>query len=480
MQEITAAERRVALRAATVTTGLRLLPGHGAALARHLTLLADSPAPPPPPVWTDADAREVSVRLAARARCDVLSDGSDLVDRYFDDARLRTATLLSAAARSHLFSSAAEYSCAIGLPGRAARFAGEAVLFAETEAVKYRALSASALGLALNGEYLAAEDAMAHARALFAANAWSVEDTAYLLLLASTLMASARMDATALGAIANEYDAAHPDDPFWSYAARATGVMRDLLRGDHEAAAVASAELLREGHPGSQRMIRDFLVCIRADVLAAQQRFEQGLDELASAVSPPGHAICFEMQRSACLLQLGRERELLAETAACAGDDDHCLRTLTPLLVRRALAFQRVGESRRAHQSMESALLLIARTGNSLTPFLLLPRDETATLIEGVVRDHPELAPAVPPILVALQRVGAVPAPRAALDDAPRLTRTERALLEALRGSDTLRQIASDRGVSLNTVKTQARAVYRKLGATGRADLVARYGDRFG
>src|SRR5688500_6782179 len=52
------------------------------------------------------------------------------------------------------------------------------------------------------------------------------------------------------------------------------------------------------------------------------------------------------------------------------------------------------------------------------------------------------------------------------------LTVREREILQRLRGSQTLREIAADLHVSDNTVKTITSSVYRKLGAHSRSEAV--------
>ena len=54
------------------------------------------------------------------------------------------------------------------------------------------------------------------------------------------------------------------------------------------------------------------------------------------------------------------------------------------------------------------------------------------------------------------------------------LTKSERALIEALERTASRREIAETRYVSLNTIKTQMRALYQKLGTTSRDDTLAR------
>ncbi len=53
------------------------------------------------------------------------------------------------------------------------------------------------------------------------------------------------------------------------------------------------------------------------------------------------------------------------------------------------------------------------------------------------------------------------------------LSARERVVLAELSKGDTLEQIARRLFVSRNTVKTQVRAVYRKVGATSRTEAVA-------
>jgi LuxR family transcriptional regulator, transcriptional regulator of spore coat protein len=54
------------------------------------------------------------------------------------------------------------------------------------------------------------------------------------------------------------------------------------------------------------------------------------------------------------------------------------------------------------------------------------------------------------------------------------LTRRERVILSNLDEDTTLDEIAARLWVSRNTVKSQVRSVYRKLGVSTRADAVAR------
>ena len=70
---------------------------------------------------------------------------------------------------------------------------------------------------------------------------------------------------------------------------------------------------------------------------------------------------------------------------------------------------------------------------------------------------------------VELQQLRAIPTQRSAEP----LTRRERVILSNLDEDVTLEEIATKLFVTRNTVKSQVRSVYRKLGVSTRADAVA-------
>ncbi|REC97839.1 regulatory LuxR family protein [Microbacterium sp. AG157] len=470
-------DARAALRAAVVTTAARLAPGHGIPIPRHLALLAEAELPPPPAVWTDAMAQTVSALLSARAQRDALVDGSDVIRRYFDGVRLKRPAAMSYSGRALLLASVGEYCAAIGSAQHAARFGAESLLFADTPALRYRAFSVMALGHAINGEYVAAESALAAAQTIFVSAGWPVDETAYLVFLAEILTAAARCDIERLAAVPEAMALAHRDDAYGTYTARAAGVMVKLLRHRFADGRAEARELLHGSlRSASHRMVRHFLLCILSDLYIAQGDDMQALAVLAPYENPEGHGICFSMQRATALLRLGRERELLLETDACvASGTGHCLRTFTPVLLRRALAQHRLGHTRRARQSMEAALLIMERTGTWATPFLMLPHDETRRLMEDVVARNPELRHLLTALEAILLRVAAPENETAPAYAAQGLTPAERTLASLLESPLSLAEIARERGVSLNTVKSQVRSIYLKLGVSGRAEAIEQW-----
>lgn len=468
-------DARAALRAAAKTTAARLAPGHGTPEPRHLALLAEVEPPAVPRVWTDDNASTLAAIVAARARRDALSAGSDLIGRYFDGVHLLRPATLSPGARSQLYASVSEYYSLIGKPQLGAHFGAEALLFADSPAVRYRALSVSAAGHALNGELLIAERESTAAHALFAERGWDFHEKSILLLIADALVVESRLDHARLAAIADEMNAVQPGDPSVGYWAQIFRVLSHVLHHDFAEATAASWQIMHSSHRHhSQRLARDFLTGVRSDALVAQRDYAGALAVVARTVNPEGHGICFSTHRASCLLLLGRERELLAETEECvAPDTNHCLRTLTPILLRRAIAFERLGNRARARQSMESALLLIKRNGKSATPFTMLPGAEALHLMELCVADKPELGVNLPCIREIISLVGA-PSTAPARSGLTAFTPAERALIELLETPMSLAEIARERGVSPNTVKSQVRSIYAKLEVAGRAEAVSK------
>ncbi|KTS07164.1 MULTISPECIES: response regulator transcription factor [Microbacterium] len=460
-----------ALRAAAAHTVLRLEPGHGQPLARHLALLAEAEPGPPPLLWTDARAMMLSAMLVARARHDALGEGLDLVSRYFDTGRLTRPAALSEPVRSGLFASVAEYCAAVGWPQLGGHYAAEALMFAETPGQRYRALGTQTLNLGLNAEYLAAAEAADQARRLFREQQWNVEDVSHCLLLGEGFVAASRADSVRLFEIADELDRTQPDNPYLNFSAGMTRVAARFIAGEITEGLAKSRELLHSSSRArSFRIVRGLLLGLHSDMLTALGEFDEALAVLENAVSAPGHAVCFPMQRARVLLQMGREREVIDSTNVCVTlHDEHCLRTLTQILTLRAVAFLRLGGEKRAVHSMVAAVRLIERTGGSMMPFLMIPFSDTDRLLDLVAHHTPDLAPTVAATRQILPRVAA---PSTSADALSALTATERELAHLLTSSLSLAEIARVRSVSMNTVKSQVRSIYGKLGVSSREEAV--------
>lgn len=339
-------------------------------------------------------------------------------------------------------------------------------------AIRYRASGLLAVGRALNGEYAAATVAVVAAEELREEQGWPASHADFPLMLAQVLIAAAALDARELTRLSDSFRQLGNGSPIWTSTAAAALAMAHLCRGElGEALALTRRVLQGTGQEEMLAMIRGFTLGIRADLLLLRGDAGQALSLLQDEPSPPGHSLCFDMQRSAALLQLGRDREALRVTDECVRmGSRHCLRTIPPLLLRRAVAAERLGLQDAADADFAEAFHLLHASG-SYTPLLTVPKPETAALLSRFA----ETAPATMKEAVAdlTNRMTAVPSQARVRPALPALTAREEVLARSLSGSATNAQLAARLGVSVNTVKVHLRNLYAKLGVSGRAEALA-------
>ncbi|NKS77725.1 AAA family ATPase [Rhodococcus hoagii] len=181
----------------------------------------------------------------------------------------------------------------------------------------------------------------------------------------------------------------------------------------------------------------------------------------SSALGPVGDVCILEAVLHLCSNQLERARTILqpvldGETTCVAATN-----TVTAWLVEAEIARRRAHEAR-AHDALGEALRLAEP--------------------ERVLRPFHDMAPASLELLTASRgRFGSrdrfadevwASLPRTVVATAEKLTRRELQLLAELPTWRTAEEIAADLCVSVNTVKTHLRGIYRKLGVTTRRDAV--------
>jgi LuxR family maltose regulon positive regulatory protein len=140
-------------------------------------------------------------------------------------------------------------------------------------------------------------------------------------------------------------------------------------------------------------------------------------------------------------------------------------------LVIDALAAQRLRDDAGSGQSMLAAIEDAAPRGSGRPFYDVGPA--ALDLLRRMPVDDPALRAFVEQTLAGAARVDAmrqssVPAPTAG----PRLTRRENEVLRDLPTLLTAEEIAEQQGVSVNTVRTHMRTLYRKLGASNRREAV--------
>jgi LuxR family maltose regulon positive regulatory protein len=262
------------------------------------------------------------------------------------------------------------------------------------------------------------------------------------------------------------------------------------------------------------RICPDVLLGALACLVAAQRRLAEGRSVAASEMirrarqdwSPPGwleHRLTILESRAQVLagditaaLAVARSADpqsvpeaaaALAHACLAAGDHQAARGALDAVagapegiglagwLVDAQLSYA-TGDTRRGRRSLERALQL-AKPERMKLPFVM----EQAWM-RPVLRRDPDLAQASREMLEpAPAALAAVPAQRRqpSADEQPplvveRLSEREREVLTLLSGMLSTAEIASEMYLSVNTVKTHLRSIYRKLSAAHRGEAVRR------
>ena len=134
------------------------------------------------------------------------------------------------------------------------------------------------------------------------------------------------------------------------------------------------------------------------------------------------------------------------------------------ILLLRACALHRLDRAEEAADALHSAVA-IASTHGLVRPYLLVPRGDLEAIAALVPRMHELLGE--PPLLDHLDLFGTPP-------PVVELSRGELRVLEAIAEGQPVVAVASRLFVSANTVKSQLRAIYRKLGVHDRQHAVDR------
>ena len=213
---------------------------------------------------------------------------------------------------------------------------------------------------------------------------------------------------------------------------------------------------------------------VRADALAVRIRATAGLevtaDQLARLGSGPRRVLAeaqYHVQRldreaaSTCLRSLEPASEPRPQLERCLVEAQVALLEGNAARVDRQL--DRILDLSRAHGFARS----ITDAGPEIT----------AALVARLRRFAPE--PALDPLERAVTEASGRPVPveRVAVADRVGLTDRERTVLRYLPTRLGNREIASELYVSMNTLKTHLRSMYRKLGVESRAEAVARATD---
>jgi LuxR family maltose regulon positive regulatory protein len=202
---------------------------------------------------------------------------------------------------------------------------------------------------------------------------------------------------------------------------------------------------------------------LRATLLLRLGETHTAWDILGSLAPTQHHANCpgrfiahlrFTNGDAAGALSALRECEALG--------DAHSSRTLIDVLLIKAAAHYALGAPSVADVALDRALRLAARFDMRI-PFRLIPDDVMRSMLaRAATRDQP---PGVQALFDLVQGAGAV-AGRVVLSD------RERDIVRALMRNLATPAIAEELFISVNTVKSHLKNVYRKLGVNSRAEAI--------
>ncbi len=154
---------------------------------------------------------------------------------------------------------------------------------------------------------------------------------------------------------------------------------------------------------------------------------------------------------------------------ATVHDASHSPNARSELMLIAALARYQQGDMNGATDSLLEALHT-ARATRSLFPFAMVPRAPLRRVAEAI----PEAA-----ALLEAEPLRSTPSPFTGTVTLIELTARERRVLDRIATGSTLQEAAKELFVSYNTIKTQVRSLYAKLGANSRTEALvsaARHG----
>ena len=364
----------------------------------------------------------------------------------------------------------AELQC--GDVDRAEEFARAANESAESTGHLYlRFYSAALLAAtsALRGDPDAATERIREAEHYYAQGGWPQSERLYPIALARFLLGMHAFDAETLGAAASAFTAMEAESTPWiTFAARLASAYRLLVEGDPEGAS-ARAALVPDRIPDAPVLLLTIRAAVAFDIHTALGNPHNAARSLEGAPELPDHSLCLSSRWTLVRLVQGNARAALLASDGCAGLGlEHSALSVGSALVRRAVAQDALGMTDAADSTFADAMRA-ASTGPSTAHFFGIERRSIAGLSRRLAHAHPDLhARTLRSVMPTLDSETAGPQ-----SPAGELTRREVQLLRHLRLGHGNQSIADELFVSTNTVKTQLRGLYRKLGVTSRRDALS-------
>ncbi|MEN0083362.1 MAG: helix-turn-helix transcriptional regulator [Leifsonia sp.] len=282
---------------------------------------------------------------------------------------------------------------------------------------------------------------------------------AVLLDTAQTVLAleSADRSEATRRAAAPEPDAGGAPGPIWVAAAAARAMLHWVSGYPGRALAALEHAAAAHGREARTIAVRGAFAPLRASLQLALGHPDAAVAVLERDAT---RTVARQLGRARVELVLGRHGAALAELRA-ASTAELSTRELAEAAALEAAALLRFSTGPRVEAIVDHLGSLLTATGLRL-PLRLLAASDFARVSEA-------LAAAGYAESLALDRLAPL-LPEVAEET---LTRRETAVLNALLAHPSHAAIAAELGVSVNTVKSQLRSVYRKLGASTRDEAIA-------
>lgn len=333
-----------------------------------------------------------------------------------------------------------------------------------------RVLALGAAAYALEGDHDIAEQLLDQHRRLAEAQHWGARGIEYMEAVAEALISFTRMDIDRFRALQPRLKQLAKAETSATSLSRIVDAICLFYAGDTEHALRICRDLKRgKEHPPNPILIRDFALMLEAIVLIARGEPQQALAVIGSTPSSSNHCICMGYLHGSAYLQLKDYRRVLRSTDTCIHERRvHNQLSLPAVLLRRAIAHLRLGNHKQALDDAAEAIIIVERTDPAAGLFML-PADDISALGALLLRRMPQL---LPKLLYVRSRLSAVPPTAPPKILLPTLSQRERVVAHHLRSDMSYTKIAQLLHVAPTTVKSQALAVYRKLGVKTRKEAV--------
>ena len=364
-----------------------------------------------------------------------------------------------------------------GHQSKALEFAMRMANYGETGGAEprwqHRALGQLASAHALNGTFVDAERALKQQRALVAEQGWGTNESDYLGSMAEAVLAFMSLDAKAAATVAKRLRARVSSDPTSRSLVDLLDAVALMLNGDpYGATALAVRVAQGTSQPMGPSLIQDFGVMLQAFILLQEHEPMRVLGLLRGMQPSEHHLICPAVARAGAYLQMGEYQSALTETRDCVKRrTKHNIWFLPYVLLCRAIANMRLGHEATALRDAGAALAHVRQSPDLSAIFAQFNSDDLSALFDLVDRRVPKSIANTAPFRKALDRAGGGNERKLEM---PKLSKRESIVARELRTALAFVEIAHELHVSPGTVRSQAVAIYRKLGVDNREEAVHR------